>query len=58
MKKRVFWGVLIIALLGSVFLPHTYWDFFKIDACLDAGGRWNEVIRKCETDEASGATQQ
>ncbi|MCF6274036.1 MAG: hypothetical protein L3J37_12790 [Rhodobacteraceae bacterium] len=45
MKRMIIWGAVAgIGVLG-------YWyigSFLKVDACLDAGGRWDYEIKECE----------
>lgn len=40
--------LLVLTLVGARVL-----DFFAIDACLDDGGRWNDVAHSCERTDAS-----
>ncbi|MBP9050019.1 MAG: hypothetical protein KBC88_05450 [Alphaproteobacteria bacterium] len=35
----------LVALIGLLLVDPF---FFQIDSCLDAGGRWNDEINKCE----------
>lgn len=50
MKKRNI--IIIISVLGliSITIFGINWiiKFYKIDSCLDRGGRWNSEINKCE----------
>lgn len=68
MKK--FWIVLVAALWGLLLLPFAVYvgalfiahdcnpDFLKIDACMDAGGRWDYVNRVAVFENASGIREE
>ncbi|HWR94473.1 MAG TPA: hypothetical protein VN192_04665 [Flavobacterium sp.] len=47
MKKRTGYILLLIILIG-MFLSYHFYNFLKVDACLDRGGRWNEKSCQCE----------
>ena len=51
-------AILLIAALyfGSLFIAHDgNRDFLAIDACLDAGGRWDYERRACEPGRPEAA---
>ncbi len=51
MHGAKFWTaglVLAAAALSIFFFVLRNSDFLTIDGCLDAGGRWNYEIRRCE----------
>jgi len=39
-------GLGVIIVLGLLFFMGS--DFFHIDRCLDAGGRWDETTKNCD----------
>jgi hypothetical protein len=41
--------VLILILIG-IWTYHKIDQFFKVDSCLDKGGRWNYETKECEFD--------
>jgi hypothetical protein len=48
-KRRSRWllvGVTATAMaIGGYFL----WEFIRVDKCLDAGGRWENQAKRCDT---------
>lgn len=52
MKKAI--GIILLGLLAIAFWSGIYLffgkNFFKIDACLDEGGRWNYDVELCESE--------
>lgn len=42
---------LLVAMLTGIVLLHAYpeiSEFLLVDACLDSGGRWNDVALACD----------
>lgn len=49
MRRHLFTALaLLVAALAALLIWAWATDFFLIDDCLDAGGRWNEETRTCE----------
>ena len=40
--------IVSVALVIASFYFFYASDFTKVDRCLDAGGRWNDVLKECE----------
>jgi hypothetical protein len=46
MKKLLLLAILVAA-IAAVAAPHLV-EFFRVDSCLDSGGRWNAESKECE----------
>ena len=45
---------IFLALLVIGVLAYGLWNFVELDRCLDAGGRWNYEIDRCEGAREEG----
>ena len=50
MRKVIIVAVILVVAL----LVWVSWDFFRIDRCLDRGGRWNYAKSECEGERSLG----
>ncbi len=46
-------AVLLVAVLLTTVLFFRFTEFGRIDRCLDAGGRWDAEVGRCQTQPAS-----
>jgi hypothetical protein len=44
-KKSIIW---VVALIAMIWIFSEIIQFFKVDSCLDSGGRWNYETNECE----------
>ena len=49
MKRYLILGAGVVLLLAVILLLK---DYLTVDKCLDAGGRWNQALKRCEFERS------